>query len=435
MKKNSGAKLWKRAKKIIPGGNMLFSKRAELFLPGEWISYYSKTQDAYVWDLDNKKYLDMMFYVGTSTLGYNQPAINEHVKKIIDSGVMSSLNCKEEVLLSEKLVELHPWADMVRLCRSGGEANAIAIRIARAASGKDNVAICGYHGWHDWYLSANIKNKKLNNHAVLDLPVEGVPKNLSGTVFPFDFNNYEQLEKIIKKNNIGVIKMEVTRSSQPKDNFLQKIRKLATKNKIVLIFDECTSGFRETNGGIHKLFNVEPDMAMFGKALGNGYAITAVIGKKEIMEAAQNSFISSTFWSERIGPAAALKTLEVMKSHRSWEILPKIGEEVKNKWREIFENFDIDFEIYGMSAIPCFNFKGKDALKYKTLFTKLMLERKILASNIIFISLAHNNKRILRKYFDAFYECIKIISNIKKGKKIKKYSNIITSHTSFKRLN
>jgi len=435
MKKSSGSKLWRKAKKIIPGGNMLFSKRAELFLPDDWISYYSKTQGAYVWDLDNKKYLDMMFFVGTSTLGYNQPDVNEQVKKIIDLGVMSSLNCKEEVLLSEKLVELHPWSEMVRLCRSGGEANAIAIRIARAACGKDNIAICGYHGWHDWYLSANIKNKKLDNHAILGLPAKGVPKNLSGTVFPFDFNNYEQLEKIVKKNNIGVIKMEVARSDQPKNNFLQKVRKLATKNKIVLIFDECTSGFRQTYGGIHKFYNVEPDMAMFGKALGNGYAITAVIGKKEIMEAAQNSFISSTFWTERIGPAAALKTLEVMKRYKSWKILPKIGEEVKNKWKEIFHNFNIDFEIFGIPAIPCFSFKGKNALKYKTLFTKLMLERKIIASNTIFISLAHNDKKILRKYFDSFYESIKIISDIKKGKKLKKYSNLPTCHSSFKRLN
>tara|TARA_B110000027_G_C16114881_1_gene299622 strand:+ start:688 stop:1995 length:1308 start_codon:yes stop_codon:yes gene_type:complete len=435
MKKNTGSKLWKRAKKIIPGGNMLFSKRAELFLPGDWISYYSKTKGSYVWDLDNEKYLDMMFFVGTSTLGYNNPEVDRQVKKIVNAGVMSSLNCKEEVLLSEKLVELHPWAKMVRLCRSGGEANAVAIRIARAASGKDNIAICGYHGWHDWYLSANIKNKKLNNHAVLDLPVDGVPKKLSGTVFPFDFNNYDQLEKIVEKNNIGVIKMEVARTNLPKNNFLKRVRQLATKKKIVLIFDECTSGFRETYGGMHKLFNVEPDMAMFGKALGNGFAITAVIGKKEIMEAAQNSFISSTFWTERIGPAAGLKTLEVMKSYKSWEILPKIGEQVKSKWREIFQHFKIDSEIYGTSAIPCFSFKGKNSLKYKTLFTKLMLERKIIASNIIFISLAHNNQRILKRYFNSFYECIKIISEIENGKKIKKYSNINICHSSFKRLN
>ena len=154
---NKGQKLWKKAKKIIPGGNMLFSKRSELILPDKWLSYYSKTKDAFVWDLDNKKYLDMMFFVGTSTLGYNHPKINKHVNSIINKGVMSSLNCFEEVKLSEKLIEIHPWAEMVRLCRSGGEANSIAVRIARAASGRDKIAICGYHGWHDWYLSANLK--------------------------------------------------------------------------------------------------------------------------------------------------------------------------------------------------------------------------------------------------------------------------------------
>ena len=289
---------------------MLFSKRSDLLLPEKWISYYSKTKGAYIWDLNNKKYLDMLFFVGTCTLGYNHNQINQHVKKIVNKGVMSSLNCPEEVELAEKLIELHPWAEMARFCRSGGEANSVAIRIARAASGNDRVAICGYHGWHDWYLSANLKKNKLNNHIIPGLPIKGVPKSLKNTVFPFEYNNFSQLEKIVKQHKIGTIKMEVARSTQPKNDFLKKVRNLANKYKIILIFDECTSGFRQTYGGMHKLYNVTPDIAMFGKALGNGYAITSVIGKKEIMNCAQDSFISSTFWTERIGPAAALKTLE-----------------------------------------------------------------------------------------------------------------------------
>ena len=194
---------------------MLFSKRSELLLPEKWISYYSKTKGAYIWDLNNKKYLDMLFFVGTCTLGYNHNQINQHVKKIVNKGVMSSLNCPEEVELAEKLIELHPWAEMARFCRSGGEANSVAIRIARAASGNDRVAICGYHGWHDWYLSANLKNK-LNNHIIPGLPIKGVPKSLKNTVFPFEYNNFSQLEKIVKQHKIGTIKMEVARSTQPK---------------------------------------------------------------------------------------------------------------------------------------------------------------------------------------------------------------------------
>ena len=434
--KKKGQKLWKRAKKIIPGGNMLFSKRAELLLPEKWIAYYSKIKDSYLWDLDNKKYLDMLFFVGTSTLGYSNKKIDNYVKKIINQGVMSSLNCPEEVTLAEKLIEINPWAKMVRLCRSGGEANSIAIRIARAASGREKVAMCGYHGWHDWYLSANIKKKKLDNHIIPGLPTSGVPNSLANTSYPFEYNNFEQLEKIVKNNKIGVIKMEVARSTQPKNNFLQRVRKLADKNNIVLIFDECTSGFRQTYGGMHKLYNVEPDIAMYGKALGNGYAITAVVGKKEIMDCAQDSFISSTFWTERIGPAAAIKTLDIMKEIKSWEILPKVGNTISKTWKEIFESVNLKYEIFGTPAIPCFTFKGKNAQKYKTIFTDMMLDRKILASNVIFTSVVHDKKKILDHYFDNCYDVLNTISKIENKKlNIKKYLKTPICHTGFKRLN
>ena len=328
-----GQKLWKRAKNIIPGGNMLLSKRSEMFLPDKWPSYFSKSKGCEVWDLDDNKFIDMTIMgVGTNTLGYGHPEVDEAVLKNINNGNMSTLNCPEEVQLAEKLIDMHSWAEMVRFARSGGEANAIAIRIARAASGKDNVAVCGYHGWHDWYLSANLSgDDNLESHLLPGLMPNGVPKNLQGTVFPFLYNDFESLKSIVDSNDIGVIKMEVTRNSGPEDNFLKKVRDLADSKNIVLIFDECTSGFRETFGGIHMKFDVEPDMAMFGKTMGNGYGITAVVGKKEIMESAQASFISSTFWTERIGPTAALKTLEVMENIQSWKIITDIGKSIRSK--------------------------------------------------------------------------------------------------------
>jgi glutamate-1-semialdehyde 2,1-aminomutase len=196
-----------------------------------------------------------------------------------------------------------------KFARSGGEANAIAIRIARAASGKDKVAICGYHGWHDWYLATNHNQSDgLSGHLLPGLNPEGVPKNLKDTVFPFHYNDIEELQQLILNQDIGVIKMEVVRNFGPENDFLKKVREIATKNNIVLVFDECTSGFRETYGGIYLKYGVEPDVAMFGKTIGNGYALTAVVGRREVMEAAQKTFISSTFWTERIGPTAALKT-------------------------------------------------------------------------------------------------------------------------------
>ncbi len=432
----SGQKLWKRAKTLIPGGNMLLSKRSEMFLPDTWPSYFSKAKGCHVWDLDGNKYVDISIMgIGTNSLGYGNEEVDNAVRETISLGNMSTLNCPEEVYLSEKLIEINPWADMVRYARSGGEANAIAIRIARAASGKDNVAICGYHGWHDWYLSANISTKEgLKDHLLPGLEANGVPKNLEGTVFPFHYNNYEELEDIVLNNDIGTIKMEVTRSEGPKDDFLEKVRKLADNTGAILIFDECTSGFRETFGGMHKKFNVEPDMAMFGKALGNGYAITATLGKKEIMEAAQSTFISSTFWTERIGPTAALKTLEVMEKIRSWEKITKTGKRIKNSWKEIADNNELKIDIGGIDPLPTFTFKDDNNQIFKTYITQEMLKKGYLAANSVYVCTEHDDLTI-EKYL---FELNKVFKKIKSYQDSGDFQNMLEGkkcHSGFSRLN
>jgi glutamate-1-semialdehyde aminotransferase len=311
------------------------------------------------------------------------------------------LSCPEEVYLAERLIELNPWADMVRFARTGGEANSIAIRIARAASGKDNVAICGYHGWHDWYLSANHNGgDDLSGHLIPGLSPKGVPKNLKNTVFPFHYNNFEELLEIVEHNNIGVIKMEVLRNFGPEDNFLQKVRDLATSKNIVLVFDECSSGFRETFGGIFQKFGVEPDVAMFGKTLGNGYALTAVVGKKSVMEAAQTSFISSTFWTERIGPTAALATLKVMERVKSWEIITKTGAKMQQGWKDLANSHGLDITVSGISAMTTYGFNNEHAAHYKTFITQEMLKKGYLASTHFYASTAHTDEH-LKSYFEA----------------------------------
>jgi len=415
---NTGQKFWKRAQTVIPGGTMLFSKNPDLFLPGKWPAYFSKSKGCKLWDLDNNKYDDIAYMGnGTNVLGYCHPEIEKKVSKVIKNGTISTLNSIEEILLAEKLVSLHPWSEMVRFTRSGGEANAVAIRIARAASGRDKVAVCGYHGWHDWYMSTNIDNKNnLNTHLMNNLPINGVPKNLKNTVFPFEYNNFEQLSKIVKMHKIGVIKMEVKRISEPKNNFLKKIRKLATENKIVLIFDECTSGFRQTFGGLHKFYNVEPDLAIFGKALGNGYAINAVIGRRAVMEHANHSFISSTFWTERVGPSAALETLKIMEKNKSWNEITMIGKNIKKQIRYIASLHKLDLQIEGIDAIPNFYFNSNNNMKYKTLITQEMLKKKILASNLIFCSISHKDK-VLKKYFNTLESIFSKISKVEKGQK------------------
>jgi len=432
----TGQDLWQRAKQIIPGGNMLLSKRAEMFLPDQWPAYFSKTKGCKVWDLDGNEYTDMSIMgIGTNTLGYNHEEVDAAVMKTVASGNMSTFNCPEEVYLAEKLIEIHPWADMARFARSGGEANAIAIRIARAASGKDKVAICGYHGWHDWYLAANLgDDNHLAGHLLPGLDPKGVPQNLRGTVYPFNYNNNAELEEIVNNNDIGVIKMEVMRNKGPEDNFLQRVRDLATKRGIVLIFDECTSGFRQTFGGIHKMYGVEPDMAMFGKALGNGYGITATIGRREIMESAQSTFISSTFWTERIGPTAALKTLEVMEREKSWERITETGTGIMARWQTLAHKHGLKINVAGLPSIASFGVDSPNALAYKTLITQEMLGKGYLSSNLIFSSLAHTPD-VVDGYFNALDPIFSLIKECEQGRDVMSLLKGPICHAGFKRLN
>lgn len=433
---STGQKLWQRAKRVIPGGSMLLSKRAEMFAPEQWPAYFSQAKGCRVWDLDGREYIDMsMMGIGTNTLGYGHPEVDEAVQQVIAKGNLSTLNCPEEVYLAEKLIELHPWADMVRFARSGGEANAIAIRIARAAAGKDPVAICGYHGWHDWYLSANLGDEEnLAGHLLPGLEPTGIPAALKGTIFPFRYNHFEELEALVNQYDIGVIKMEVQRSELPKDGFLEKVRQLATEKGIVLIFDECTSGFRQAFGGLHKVYGVEPDMAVFGKALGNGYAITAVIGCREVMEAAQSTFISSTFWTERIGSVAALKTLEVMQEIKSWQKITEIGKLIGKKWKQLAEKHSLNIKVYGLPALVNFSFPSSSMLKYKTLITQEMLKKDFLSSTCIYVSIEHTND-ILESYFEVLDPIFSLISECENGRDVQSLLDGPVCHSSFRRLN
>ena len=436
LKTPKGIILWQKAKKIIPGGNMLLSKRPEMFLPGKWPTYYEKAKGCEIWDISGVKYIDMSIMgVGTNILGYSNKKIDDAVIRNLKKGNMSTLNSYEEIELSEMLLKINPWAEMVKLARSGGEANAIAIRIARASAKSDNVAFCGYHGWHDWYLSANLNNNKnLNTHLMKDLPIIGVPSSLKNTSFPFRYNDYDGLEKLVNEKKIGIIKMEVMRDIEPTNNFLKKVRNLANKKKIILIFDECTSGFREYFGGLHKKFKVEPDIAMFGKAMGNGYAITAVVGKKKFMDAAQSTFISSTFWTERTGPTAAINSLKLMNELKSWKVITKKGINIKQRWQEISNNYNLNMKIQGIGALPKFSFENENLL-IKTFISQEFLKKKILASNSIYLSIAHTDN-LIDKYLNEFNKIAERLALIIHHKKnIKNYLDGAIAHETFRRLN
>jgi len=430
MKKKNGVELYSYAKKIIPGGTTLFSKRSELYLPNKWPAYYSQSKKTFLWDLEGKKYLDMYCAVGTSILGYANNKINYDIQKVLKKGNMTTLNCPEEVLLAEKILKHHTWASMVKFTRGGGEANAVAIRIARSNTQKKNVAFCGYHGWHDWYLASNKNSKNnLDQHLMPGVRFDGIHENLKDTSFPFPYNNFDYLLKLVKKKNIGIIKMEVMRNVKPQKDFLKKIRNLCDKKKIILIFDECTSGYRQNMGGLHLKFRVNPDIAIYGKSLGSGFAINAIIGKREIMKKAENTFISSTFWGERIGFVAALSSIRQFQNSNIFKKVISNGKNIKKNWDKISKKYDVPIKIMGTDAIPSFQF-DKNHLKNKTFLTQEMLKNNILATNIVFVNIFHD-PIIIKKYFNLMDKIFYII----KENKISKYFHSETSEKPINRLN
>lgn len=422
---------------MIPGGTSLLSKRPEQFLPENWPAYYSKSKGCRVWDLDGKEYIDCsMMGIGTNTLGYANEAVDEAVMKVVKDGNLTTLNCPEEVYLAEKLLSMEPWAGGVRYTRGGGEANSMCVRIARAYTGRDKVAICGYHGWHDWYVSVNLGDSDaLAGHLLPGIPTGGVPRELRGTTIPFHYNNFEELLDIVNKNSdLAAVKMEVCRNFGPENNFLEKVRNLCTERGIVLIFDECTSGFRETFGGLFHKYGVIPDMTIYSKTMANGYALAAVLGKKEIMDAAQGSWISSTFWTERIGPTAALAALKEMERVKSWETITKMGLDNKKRWQALADKYGLEIEQWGIPALAGYTFKSKNHLAYKTFITQEMLKQGYLAGNSMYPSIAHTQD-IIDDYFEKLDKIFAQIRDFEDGKDVMKVLDGPICQSGFKRLN
>lgn len=434
--KNTGPRLYNRAKKIIPGGTMLLSKRPEMFAPDIWPSYFSKAKGIDVWDLDGVRYKDFSIMgIGTNILGYGRDEVDQAVIETVRSGNMSTLNCPEEVYLAEELIKMNPWSSMVRFARTGGEANSISIRIARAATGKDKIAICGYHGWHDWYLSANLaKDKSLDGHLLPGLEPLGVPRGLSGTSMPFNYGDIDALAKIVESNELAAVKMEVCRSTNPDINFLKEVRSITKKHNIVLIFDECTSGFRECYGGIYKKTGVEPDLVMYGKTLGNGYGITAVVGIDDVMSSAEKTFISSTFWTERIGPSAALKTLEIMKKEKPWIFINQQAKKVRRNLLKIAKKNNLDLTLGGLPVLTNFSINHPEWLKIKTYITQEALKNQMLISNSFYISSLHNDEA-LQQYFEFMESIFQDISNHLSETEFHGNLHGNIAHSGFQRLN
>lgn len=431
--------LYKKAKTLIPGGTQLLSKRPEMFLPDLWPSYYEKAKGCEVWDLDGNKYVDMITMgIGACILGYADDDVNSSIKNVIDKGNMSILNSPEEVELAELLCSLHPWAGMVRYTRGGGEAMTVAVRIARAKTRKDKVLFCGYHGWHDWYLSANLaEDGALDGHLLPGLAPRGVPRALRGSAYPFIYNDTKGFKELVDKfkNEIGVIVLEAIRNTEPEKEFIDAIMDTSRELGIVFVVDEITSGWRLNLGGAHLLYGVEPDIAVFAKAISNGFPMGAIIGKKEVMEAAQETFVSSTYWTERIGPTAALATIKKMNDKNVSRHLVGTGKKIQAGWKAAADKNNLPIEIAGIYPLGHFNFQYqyKDPLILKTLFTQLMLEKGFLASTAFYASYAHKEDHV-NDYLKAVEEAFFFISRAVKSGNPEKHLKGPVCHSGFKRL-
>ena len=434
---STGAKLWRRAKKIIPGGGQLISKRSERFLPNYWPAYYSRAKGCEVWDLDGRHYFDFaQMGVGSCILGYADSEVDGQIKKAIQKGSMCTLNSPEEVRLAELLVRLHPWAEMARFARTGGEACSIAVRIARAFSGRDKVAFCGYHGWHDWYLSANISNlKNLDGQLLPGLAPAGVPRGLRGAAFPFAYNKIESLKQIVRLHgkSLAAIIMEPVRGESPLPGFLEAVRKIADKTNAVLIFDEVTSGFRMCVGGYHLITNVKPDIAVFAKGMSNGYPAAAVIGKRKVMNAAQDSFISSTSWTERIGSVAAIATINKMQKKNVPKQLIKSGIKIQRGLKKISVKRNVPLEISGIPPLIYLKFSTAQPAEAQTFYTQEMLKKGFLVGSAIYTTLAYSD-HIISKFISASDEVFDKLGQYLISNSLKKHLLGEVIHAGFKRL-
>lgn len=427
----------KKASAFIPGMTQLLSKRPDMFSYGVWPGYYSRAEGCTVWDLDGNRYTDMSIAgIGANILGYAVPEVDDAVRRAISAGSSSSLNCPEEVELAELLCELHPWAHMARFTRGGGESMALAVRIARAHTRRDRIAFCGYHGWHDWYLAANVGTEDaLGEHLISGLSPAGVPQGLKGTALPFRYNQPEELEAIAKKypGELAAIVMEPIRNSPPAAGFFEAVRRIAAETGAVLIVDEISAGLRMNTGGAHLKIGLQPDIAVFSKALGNGYPIGAVIGKRDVMQAAQSTFISSTCWTERTGPVAAIATLRRHRELDAGPYLMKLGESVQAGWQAQAAKHGIHVHVGGLPAMSHFSFEHENPLALKALFVQLMLEKGFLATTAYYAMAAHRHEHVaayLEAVDSVFAEMAPIIDEKSVMQKLKGHP----ASAGFKRL-
>jgi glutamate-1-semialdehyde 2,1-aminomutase len=434
-----GPELWREAKTKISGGTGLRSKWAELYDPQSWPSYFSRCSGSEIWDLSGRHYFDFGAGAGAIVMGYSDPDVNREVKRRVDAGSYCQLVSPDELKLADLLLELHPWAGRVRYARGGGEAMTVAIRIARAAAGKSGIAFCGYHGWHDWYLAANLADKfSLDGHLIPGLEPLGVPRELSGTVVPFRYNDWPSFEHALQRldDRIAAVVMEPMRTQYPKDGFLEKIAQRCRERHIVFVLDEITSGWRFGFPGAHTVLQVEPDIAVYAKAMSNGFPCAAIIGRENVMEAANPSFISSSYWTDGVGPAAAMACVNKMRRLNAQTRVWELGKKMQQGLAHLAERYPLlKMKSWGLPSNPYMTFDlGDDASRVKALIVRKMLERGFLSTGGASFMMFTHNEELIGRYVEALDSVLAEINDLAEAGRVAEEAGGIKILSQFARL-
>ena len=434
---NEGYKLWKKSTKVIPGGNGLLSKRPERYASHLWPTYFEKSKGISLIDLSGKKWKDFaQMGVGAAILGYNNKEVNDYVCSFINKGINTTLNCPEEYLLAKKLIKINSFASLVRFSRSGGEAMSMALRIARAKTNSYKVAFSGYHGWHDWYLATNLNSKNgLDEQLLPGLKTNGVPKKLINTAFPFKYNSVTELKKIIKNNtDLKIIIVEGARSEIISNEMSKYLEYLKLKKKFIIIVDEITSGLRTSLSGAYKLTKLTPNIVVYGKALGNGFAINAILGDNTL-DVSQETFISSSFHTERVGFVAAIKTIEIIEREKLWKYFNKIGNRIIKSYKSIANSHNIKLITNNFYPLPSFQFQyGYLNNIYNTYVIQELLKKNYLAANSVYLSMSHSEREVDKYLYNLDMVFKKLSKIIKNKEKKENFLEIPIIDQGFKRL-
>ncbi|HVN25594.1 MAG TPA: aminotransferase class III-fold pyridoxal phosphate-dependent enzyme [Syntrophorhabdales bacterium] len=392
---------WAKAKEIIPRGTQTLSKGPDQFVDGVTPKYLDHGQGCHVWDVDGNEYIDYPMALGPILLGYNYPPVVEAVTREIRKGTTFTLMSPLEVRLAELLVEVIPCAEMVRFGKNGADATMAAIRIARAYTGRDHVAFCGYHGCHDWYAITTSLNR-------------GIPRFNAGLVHPFEYNRPETLEALLSlyPDKIGAVIMEVP-AEEPRDNFLERVIEIAHKHGALFILDETCTGFRWSLGGAQEYYGVVPDLGCFGKGMANGFSISAIVGKKEFMKELDEIFFSMTFSGETIGLAASIATVSEIRKKGVVDCIWKQGRKLRDGLYKIKEELKVNVEIIGHPPRSGFLFRdasGNESLEIKSLFLQETHKRGILFGGPVYLSFSHTDDDIERT-LDASFEAMRVVKD------------------------